>query len=85
MILKIEGELSLCIVAVLAKHVSRNLLIKYTARHTILLPVKTLVRHISQTIKRIKKQFLILKVHLKHIYILQKSQFRYFDPFQHER
>ena len=60
-------------------------LLKYAARHTISLPVKTLVRHISQTIKRTEKQFLLLKVRLMYMYLLQKSQFRYFDPFQHER
>ena len=84
--LKIEGALILCIVAVLAKTCRREIsLLKYAAHHTISLPVKTLVRHISQTIKRIEKQFLLLKVHLMYIYILQKSQFRYFDPFQHEQ
>ena len=83
--LKIEGALILCIIAVLSKHVSRNSLLKYAARHTISLPVKTLVRHISQTIKRVEKQFLLLKVHLMYIYILQKPQIRYFGPFQYER
>ena len=46
---------------------------------------KTFIRHILQTIKRIEKLFLLLKVCLMYIYILQKSQFRYFDLFQHER
>ena len=83
--LKIEGALILCIVAVLAKTCLEKFIPKVRTRHTISLPVKTLVRHISQTIKLIEKQFLLLKVYLMYIYLLQKSQFRYFDPFQHER
>ena len=53
--------------------------------HTILLPVKTLVRHISQTIRRIEKHFSLLEVHLMHIYFLRKSQFLNFEPLQRER
>ena len=49
-----------------------------------LLPVKTLVRHTSQTIRGIEKT-IWLEVHLMYIYILRKSQFRYFDSFQRER
>ena len=55
--LKIEGELVLSIVAVLAKTCLKKFTLK--VRHTSynLLPVKTLVRHISQTIRRIEKHF----------------------------
>ena len=70
MMVKIEGALVLCIVAVLAKTCLEKFTPKVRRTSTISLPVKTLVRHISQTIKRIEKQFLLLKVHLMYIYIL---------------
>ena len=51
-----------------------------------ILPVKILVCYISQTIRRTLKNILFwLEAHLMYIHILQKSQFRYFDPFQCER
>ena len=46
----------LCIVTVLAKTCPEKFTPK--VRRTILLPVKTLVRHISQTIRRIESIFL---------------------------
>ena len=71
MMLKLEGVLILCIVAVLAK----TCLEKFTPKvrptsYNFTSGKKTLVRLISQTIKRIEKQFLLLKVHLTYIYIL---------------
>ena len=83
--LKIEGALNLCDVAVVAKTCLENSVLKYATCHTILLPVKTLIRHISQTIRRIEKHFSLLEVHLMYIYFLRKSQFRNFEPLQRER
>ena len=82
--LKIEGELILCIVEVFAKTCIEKFAPKVPRLVHDLLPVKTLVRHILQTIRRIEKTNW-LKVHLMYIHILRKSQFRYIDPFQHER
>ena len=56
--LKIEEVLILCIVAVLAKAGFEKFAPKVLRRLVQdLLPVKTLVRHISQTIRRIEKSF----------------------------
>ena len=44
---------------------------------------KTFVRHILQTVRRIEKKW--LEVYSIYDYIVRKSQFRYFDPFQRER
>ena len=75
--LKLKGALILCIVAVLAKTcLEKFTLLKYAARHTVSLPVKTLVRHISQTIKRIEKQFSLLKVHFDvYLYFAKNLNF----------
>ena len=83
--LKIEGALILCIVVVLAKTYLEKFTPKVRRASYNFTSSKISRRHISQTIKHIEKQFLLQKVHLMYIYILQKSQFRYFDPFQHER
>ena len=64
--LKIEGALIRCIVAVLAK----TCLEKFTPKvhrmsyNFIYFQQKSLVRHISQTIRRIEKHFFLLEVHL---------------------
>ena len=79
--LKIEGALVLCIVAVLAKICLEKFTPKVRRTSYNLLPVENLARHISQTIRRIEKHVFRLEVHLMYIYILRKSQFRYFDPF----
>ena len=55
--LKIEGASILCIVAVLAKTCLEKFIPKVRRTSYNLLPVKTLVRHISQTIRRIEKHF----------------------------
>ena len=83
--LKIEEALILCIVAVLAK----TCLVKFTptvrrTSYNFTSGENSRSSYLA-TIKRIEKQFLLLKVHLMYINILQKSHFRYFDPFQHER
>ena len=56
--LKIEGALILCIVAVLAKTCLEKFTPKVRRTSFNLLLVKSLVRHISQTVRRIEKHFL---------------------------
>ena len=60
MMLKIEGALILCIVAVLSKTCLEKFTprVRRTSRYS-LLPVKTFVRHISQTIRCIEKHFFL--------------------------
>ena len=72
--LKIEGLLILCIVIVVAKTCFEKLIAPKVLRlvHD-LLPVKTRVRHISQTIRRIEKIIFWPEIHLVYIYILRKS------------
>ena len=62
--LKIEGALILSIVAVLAKTCLEKFTPKVRRTSYNLLSGKTLVRHISQTIRRIEKLFFLLEVHL---------------------
>ena len=83
--LKIEGALIFCIVAILAKTCIEKFTPKVRRTSYNLLPVKTLVRPISQTIRRIENRFFTRSSFDQYIYILQKSQFRNFDPFQRER
>ena len=77
--------LILCIVVILAKTCFDKSAPKLRRLVHNLLPVKTLVLHTSQTIRRTEKSFdqkFIFKI---YIYILRKSQFQYFDPFQCEQ
>ena len=83
--LKSKGALIPCIVAVLAKTYLEKFTPKVRRTSYNLLPVKSLVCHISQTIRSIEKHFFLLEVQLMYIFILRKSQFRNFDPFQRER
>ena len=83
--LKIGGAFILCIVAVLAKTYLEKFTLKVRRTSYNLLPVKTLVRHISQTGLDVLKNIFLLEVHLMYIYILRKFHFRYFDMFQRER
>ena len=76
--------LILCIVTVLAKTCLEKFTPKVRCTSQKLLPVKTLVRHISQAIGRIEKHFFLLEVHFMYIYILRKSKFWNFDPLQRE-
>ena len=81
--LKTERILILCIVVVFAKTCFGKFAPKVHHLFHDLIPAKTLVRHILQTIRRIEKNFFWL--HLMYILFLRKSQFRYIDPIQHER
>ena len=67
--LKTDGALILCIVADLAKTCLQKLTPKVRRTSYKLLPVKTLVRHISQTIRRIEKHFFKLEVHFINVYL----------------
>ena len=60
--LKIEGVLMLCIVVVLAETCFEKFAPKVRRLVHGILPEKTLVRHISQTIKRIDKN-VVIEVH----------------------
>ena len=55
--LKIEGVLIICIIVVLAKTCFEKFAPKVRRWFNNFLPAKTLVRHISQTITRIEKNF----------------------------
>ena len=84
MMLKIEGALILCIAAVLAKTCLEKFTPKVRRTSYNFTSSKNSRSSYLANYWRIEKQLLLLKV-LMYIYILQKSQFRYFDPFQHER
>ena len=84
--LKIEGVLILCIIVVLDNTCFEKFAPKVRQLVDDLLPVKSLVRYISQTIKGIEKKVFDYKlISLMYEYILLKFQFRCLDPFQRER